>query len=457
MLNQACEIDNLPAEEIMYKSQSLNAISLPNASYLQDENNSPLSPTAKERYNAASTTLLKLSHRRKLHETAAGVGHPFTKTQQKQDIKQTKSDVKTSNKKSRFNPKTYPASKPIHVKNMPSPLSTDVRPGEQNYRGFFHLGVIIFMMTHCRLIVDNLTKYGFLFQIPSLETLSSCTIIDVAGMSRSCHDGAILRIVLVLLSWMATILSSYVVELLASRPRFRNIPDWVIVTINFILGFLNIYLPCLWVWRSNSHPLVCMIYLFQSVVLWMKMISYVHVNRDVRLALALAANKSNDKILSKSNSEDWNDNNAKPLYNVLMDVRNLEPPFVQYPQNLTLLDIAYFNVAPTLCYQLNYPRSPRIRWNYIITILVRLVVVSMIMLFFVEQYIVPTLEQSIQPMRERHLWGLFNRLLRLSVPNIYVWLLSFYGFFHLWLNLLAELTRFGDRLFYKVGNSYQYR
>jgi hypothetical protein len=30
-----------------------------------------------------------------------------------------------------------------------------------------------------------------------------------------------------------------------------------------------------------------------------------------------------------------------------------------------------------------------------------------------------------------------------------VWLLGFYTFFHLWLNILAELLRFGDRTFYK--------
>ena len=40
-------------------------------------------------------------------------------------------------------------------------------------------------------------------------------------------------------------------------------------------------------------------------------------------------------------------------------------------------------------------------------------------------------------------------LLKIAIPNTYVWLLGFYWFFHLWLNLLAELTRFGDRLFYK--------
>lgn len=33
----------------------------------------------------------------------------------------------------------FPASKPIHIESKPSPLSSDVRPGEQNYRGFFNL------------------------------------------------------------------------------------------------------------------------------------------------------------------------------------------------------------------------------------------------------------------------------------------------------------------------------
>ena len=34
---------------------------------------------------------------------------------------------------------------------------------------------------------------------------------------------------------------------------------------------------------------------------------------------------------------------------------------VQYPDNLTLGDIYYFWFAPTLCYELNFPRSGRIR------------------------------------------------------------------------------------------------
>ena len=34
---------------------------------------------------------------------------------------------------------------------------------------------------------------------------------------------------------------------------------------------------------------------------------------------------------------------------------------VQYPDNLHLWDIYYFWLAPTLCYEVNFPRSQRIR------------------------------------------------------------------------------------------------
>ncbi len=34
---------------------------------------------------------------------------------------------------------------------------------------------------------------------------------------------------------------------------------------------------------------------------------------------------------------------------------------VVYPANLTVSDIYYFWLAPTLCYELNFPRMKRIR------------------------------------------------------------------------------------------------
>jgi diacylglycerol O-acyltransferase 1 len=41
-----------------------------------------------------------------------------------------------------------------------------------------------------------------------------------------------------------------------------------------------------------------------------------------------------------------------------------------------------------------------------------------------------------------------EKLLKLAIPNIAVWLVMFYTVFHLALNILAEALCFGDRLFY---------
>lgn len=38
---------------------------------------------------------------------------------------------------------------------------------------------------------------------------------------------------------------------------------------------------------------------------------------------------------------------------------------VKYPNNLNIRDIAYFMAIPTLCYELNFPRTDRIRKRYL--------------------------------------------------------------------------------------------
>ena len=63
----------------------------------------------------------------------------------------------------------------------------------------------------------------------------------------------------------------------------------------------------------------------------------------------------------------------------------------------------------------------------------------------------PTMKNSIPLIESAPLnyVRLFERLLKLAIPNTSIWLLSFYFFFHSFLNVMAELLRFGDRLFYK--------
>lgn len=290
-------------------------------------------------------------------------------------------------------PKSFPGSKPMHLKSAPSPLSSDVRPGEQNYRGFFNLSVIILLLANARLFIDSHSKYGF---------MPSWRVID--GTAAPPSQWAFSKPGLSILSWAASILVSHFLEKLAVRGA---ISETGMLVANFAAGILNIVLPIAWVWRSQAHPGACMVYLFQSVILWMKLISYAHANRDLRTVWR-AENKAK-KDAAAASSADPNgsiatpaiDDNAKPVESLFGDVKDMRPPFLQYPHNITLYNLLYFCVAPTLCYQLNYPRSPRIRWRYAFSILVRLFIVGGLIVFSVEQYIKPTLENAILPMEVR--------------------------------------------------------
>jgi len=125
------------------------------------------------------------------------------------------------------------------------------------------------------------------------------------------------------------------------------------------------------------------------------------------------------------------------------------PPVQEEKFRPSLQHMFYFVAAPTLCYQNSYPRTPRIRWRFVMRRLFELVFCFILMSFIIEQYIVPIVANSKQLIMHNELAALqiLERILKLAVPNTAVWLLMFYAVFHSWLNLLAELLRFGDRYF----------
>ncbi|CBZ53481.1 putative diacylglycerol acyltransferase [Neospora caninum Liverpool] len=108
-----------------------------------------------------------------------------------------------------------------------------------------------------------------------------------------------------------------------------------------------------------------------------------------------------------------------------------------------------------LCFLLfYYPRVPRIRWLSVIRHVFESAACLALMKIVVDQHIVPVAKNSftITEMQSIPLSTLLvhflDKITRLSIPNLYVWLLMFVGLFHHWCNILAEVTRFGDRQFY---------
>ena len=121
--------------------------------------------------------------------------------------------------------------------------------------------------------------------------------------------------------------------------------------------------------------------------------------------------------------------------------------------NVTLSNLHYFWFAPTLTYQIEFPRTPRVRIWRILGFLKDAVVSTALMLFIVGQVIAPNMERLLDDIEANdgyYSWRILAEYgLKLSLASTYAWLLFFFLFFHLYLNILAELLRFGDRVFYK--------
>ena len=138
---------------------------------------------------------------------------------------------------------------------------------------------------------------------------------------------------------------------------------------------------------------------------------------------------------------------------------------VKYPNNLTFANFLDYMLCPTLVYELEYPRTERVRVWYILEKAAATFGSIALMILITEQYVLPAI-QPILPSKTTGMtvsqkfvelgWVLLDMLLpyypRPGFPSdsrfITLYLLAFYVIFECVLNGFAEVTRFADRGFY---------
>ncbi|XP_042002869.1 diacylglycerol O-acyltransferase 1A-like [Salvia splendens] len=296
---------------------------------------------------------------------------------------------------------TFRAAAPTHRKNKESPLSSDAI-FKQSHAGLFNLCIVVLVAVNSRLIIENLMKYGLLIK---------------AGFwfsSTSLSDWPLLMCCLCLPVFP---LGAFLVE---KSVKLKYIYEWVAVFLHVIITTTAILFPVVVILRCDSAVLSGVTLMLFACIVWLKLVSYAHTNYDLRVLA-----KSLDKW--EAVSRYWN---------------------LDYSYDVSFKSLVYFMVAPTLCYQPSYPQTSCIRKGWVVRQLIKLIIFTGFMGFIIEQYINPIVQNSQHPLKGNLLYAI-ERVLKLSVPNLYVWLCMFYCFFHLWLNILAELLCFGDREFYK--------
>lgn len=158
-----------------------------------------------------------------------------------------------------------------------------------------------------------------------------------------------------------------------------------------------------------------------AIVVWLKNCSYAFTNRDLRHAMINPASAS-----------------ALPgIY--------LSRP---YPRNITLGNLAYFWLAPTLVYQPVYPRTAYIRWSFVGKRMFEFFCLAVVIWLLSAQYAAPVLRNSIDKIADMEVASIFERVMKLSTISLVIWLAGFFALFQSLLNALAEVMRFGDREFY---------
>ncbi|CAO3677799.1 unnamed protein product [Rhizopus microsporus] len=299
---------------------------------------------------------------------------------------------------------------PIHTVTKASVLSKEAPP--ENYSGFLRLGMLVLGASNIRLIIENWMKYGLLIRLPH----SYIPIKDYFFF---------------FFAWLCVPLSifiSYIIEsamgklaLLAKddKPEFikklalyeRVLAITHISHLVFLLTF-----PSYLVYTRIYHPLVGSAVIFICLITFLKLTSFVLVNRELRQA--------------------YLQNKTINFYEE------------SYPNNVNVKNLLYFYFAPTLCYQVSYPRTPTFRTTFFLKRVGEFVTCLVMMYVLTEQYAKPTLANSIQALENMNFVTIVERVLKLSTTAVVIWLLMFYALFHAFLNALSEVLRFGDRTFY---------
>uniref|UniRef100_F6TMU0 O-acyltransferase n=1 Tax=Equus caballus TaxID=9796 RepID=F6TMU0_HORSE len=287
--------------------------------------------------------------------------------------------------------------------------------GFSNYRGILNWCVVMLILSNARLFLENLIKYGIL--VDPIQVVS-LFLKDPYSWPALC---------LVIVANVFAV-AAFQVEKRLAVGALTEQAGLLLHVVN--LATILCFPAAVALLLESITPVGSVLALMVYTILFLKLFSYRDVNLWCREIRAMKA-----KTKAASSGRAANGGAAHCT--------------VSYPDNLTYRDLYYFLFAPTLCYELNFPRSPRIRKRFLLRRLLEMLFFTQLQVGLIQQWMVPTIQNSMKPFKDMDYSRIIERLLKLAVPNHLIWLIFFYWLFHSCLNAVAELMQFGDREFYR--------
>eukprot|EP00667_Euglena_gracilis_P008370 EG_transcript_8470 len=231
----------------------------------------------------------------------------------------------------------------------------------------------------------------------------------------------------------------------------RSTNEGAVLRIHTALLALELVLPCIVVLLTNPDPALAAPVVMSYLMWFLKNVSYVTLNYQHRCSYIDAHVRYILNIEEKRSADNLDEAGHKGLTNAIQRKAEMISSGVlpRYPSNISLWDIYYFAFSPTLCYDLNFPRSRRIRVKWILRRTFEFLLSVASMYLVIQRRMLPfvcDLRPSFSNQTE--LLAFAETWTQVLMFNLLVWLMGFYAFFHLFLNILGELLKFGDRLFY---------
>ena len=222
------------------------------------------------------------------------------------------------------------------------------------------------------------------------------------------------------------------IEKLAFKEVISNKTAVLLEALNILQAYI---LPVYFCSTYQPYYLLSMFYTILTLGVILKIMSYTHLMYELRSSLPGILNTKASKDLLKLQASREN-------------IAVIQKHAANLSELVNLKDILHFFFAPTLVYQLWYPRTEQVNKKRAIRLGIELLLVLVLQQYWQNQHVIPVMKTSTEAFQTGTFAVKTEKFLDAMTTYLINLVLSSYLYFHVLANFLGEILRLSNRDFY---------